>query len=268
MALTHRKRPVEGRPAVLSVAEECRLARKWRTSGDRRALDRLVEANLGLVTHIAGEYLRGAPNEDLIQEGRLGLVIAARRFDPDRGVRLATYGAFWIRACMLNLILRTHGPVDVGRGRRNRRIFFGLARARQRIERGGAPAELDELAQALGVRLEEVEMMMPRLQGRDPSLDEPRSSEDQRALGAGMAHDGPTPEELVSGRDEEQHRQRRFKEALKTLDPRELEILRARHLTEEPATLAVLSEKLGVSRERVRQLEERATAKLRKYCAG
>src|SRR5262245_12712307 len=114
---------------MLSEKEERVLARRWREDGDTLALKRLIEAHMGLVGRIANEYHSvGLPYEDLLQEGNLGLTIAARRFDPERGPRLATYAAYWIRASVLNLILRAHGPVRIGTTRAQRRIFFGLSR--------------------------------------------------------------------------------------------------------------------------------------------
>src|SRR5262245_54193855 len=114
---------------MLTEEEERTLARLWRDEQDPKALRRLIEAHMGLVGRIANEYHSiGLPYEDLLQEGNLGLTIAARRFDPDRGPRLATYAAYWIRASVLNLILRSHGPVRIGTTRAQRRIFFGLSR--------------------------------------------------------------------------------------------------------------------------------------------
>jgi RNA polymerase sigma-32 factor len=251
----------------LSIAEEHRLSRRWRTLEDKDALAHLVQAHLGLVIRIATEFRHSGPSmEDLIQEGNLGLTIAARRFDPGRATRLATYATYWIRACMLEHVVRSHGPVRIGTTRSQRKIFFGLGRARRRLEREGETVDAEALAHVLGVDANDIEQMTPRLTGRDVSLDAPRSLDDKREVGALLEHDDPTPEEMVAGVEEEDSRRTRVFEGLKVLDPRERAIIRARHMRQRPATLASLGKKFGISRERVRQLELRAKAKLRLFC--
>ena len=256
-----------GREGPLSIDEERRLALRWNQMGDERALGRLIQAHLGLVIRIAMEFRHSGPAmEDLIQEGNLGLTIAARRFDPNRATRLATYATYWIRACMLEHVVRSHGPVRIGTTRSQRKIFFGLGRARRKLEREGETANCERLAGELGVQQEDVEAMTPRLTGRDVSLDAPRGFDDRRSVGATLAEDGPTPEDMVAGLEEDDHRREQLTEGLKVLDPRERAIIRARHMRARPATLAALGKKFGISRERVRQLELRAKAKLRDFC--
>src|SRR5205823_976562 len=178
-------------------------ARRWRTLGDDKALARMVQAHLGLVIRIATEFRHSGPSmEDLIQEGNLGLTIAAQRFDPDRATRLATYATYWIRACMLEHVVRSHGPVRIGTTRSQRKIFFGLGRARRRLERVGEVADSERLAAALGVQRDDIEQMAPRLTGRDLSLDAPRSPDDRRQVGASLAGEEPSPEELFAGVEE------------------------------------------------------------------
>jgi RNA polymerase sigma-32 factor len=261
--------PKPGREGPLSQEEERLLARRWRTFADEDALARLVQAHLGLVIRIAMEFRHaGPPMEDLIQEGNLGLTIAARRFDPGRRTRLATYATYWIRACMLEHVVRSHGPVRIGTTRSQRKIFFGLGRARRKLEGLGTAADSESLAEVLGVESEDVEAMTPRLTGRDVSLDAPRSFDDRRSVGATLAEEAPTPEEMVAGYEEDGRRRDQLQEGLKVLDPRERAIIRARHMRQRPATLASLGRKFGISRERVRQLELRAKAKLRAFCDG
>jgi RNA polymerase sigma-32 factor len=256
------------REGPLSVEDERVLARRWRVNEDPAALSRLVEAHLGLVIRIAMEFRHSGPAmEDLIQEGNLGLTIAARRFDPGRATRLATYATYWIRACMLEHVVRSHGPVRIGTTRSQRKIFFGLGRARRKLERDGNAANCESLATELGVQEEDVEAMQPRLTGRDVSLDAPRGFDDRRSVGATLAEDLPTPEDQVAGCEEDDFRKITLFEGLKVLDPRERAIIRARHMRQRPATLASLGKKFGISRERVRQLELRAKSKLRAYCA-
>jgi RNA polymerase sigma-32 factor len=256
-----------GREGPLAPEEERRLARLWRVNADEKALARLVAAHLGLVIKIAMEFRHSGPAlEDLIQEGNLGLTIAARRFDPGRATRLATYATYWIRACMLEHVVRSHGPVRIGTTRSQRKIFFGLGRARRALEREGTETDAGNLAHRLGVERQDVEAMTPRLSGRDVSLDSPRAYDDRRPMSQSLADDGPDPEELMGGAEEADHRRRQVYHGLKILDPRERSIIRARHMRQRPATLACLGKKFGISRERVRQLELRAKAKLRSFC--
>src|SRR5215813_9720009 len=260
------KPAVPGREGPLTIGEERRLARRWRTLSDDKALARMVSAHLGLVIRIAMEFRHSGPSmEDLIQEGNLGLTIAARRFDPNRKTRLATYATYWIRACMLEHVVRSHGPVRIGTTRSQRKIFFGLGRARRQLERNGETADAEHLASALGVDQTDIESMTARLTGRDVSLDAPRGFDDQRPVAASLCEDEPYPEEMIAGVEEEDLRRNMMLEGLKTLDTRERAIIRARHLRQRPATLACLGKKFGISRERVRQLELRAKAKLRHY---
>ncbi len=257
-------KPHRGGP--LSKDGERGLARLWRVNEDTAALGRLVAAHMGLVIRIALEFRHSGPSmEDLIQEGNMGLTIAARRFDPGRKTRLATYATYWIRACMLEHVVRSHGPVRIGTTRSQRKIFFGLGRARRKLEREGVQADSEQLASALGVQREDVESMAPRLNGRDGSLDGPRGFDDRRPMAQGLAEDRPNPEELMAGFEEDDQRRAQIYEGLKILDPRERAIIRARHMRQRPATLACLGKKFGISRERVRQLELRAKAKLRQF---
>jgi RNA polymerase sigma-32 factor len=255
-----------GREGPLTQDEERRLARLWRVNADEKALGRLISAHLGLVIRIALEFRHSGPSmEDLIQEGNLGLTIAARRFDPGRATRLATYATYWIRACMLEHVVRSHGPVRIGTTRSQRKIFFGLGRARRKLERDGETADAEHLATVLGVEQQDVESMTARLTGRDVSLDAPRGYDDRRPVAASLAQDEPSPEEMIAGLEEDDQRRAQIQEGLKVLDTRERAIIRARHMRQRPATLAFLGKKFGISRERVRQLELRAKAKLRQF---
>jgi RNA polymerase sigma-32 factor len=271
MALTRTKQPAREstrppREGPLSQDEERRLAGAWIADKDEKALGRLVAAHLGLVIKIALEFRHSGPSmEDLIQEGNLGLTIAARRFDPDRATRLATYATYWIRACMLEHVVRSHGPVRIGTTRSQRKIFFGLGRARRKLESEGAVADAEHLASELGVMREDVESMTARLTGRDVSLDAPRSFDDRRPIAASLCEELPNPEEMISGMEEDTQRRSMMYDGLKVLDSRERAIIRARHMRQRPATLAFLGKKFGISRERVRQLELRAKAKLRQF---
>jgi len=255
--------------ATLSLEEEQQLSRRWMQQADTRALATLIHAHLGLVIKIATEFRNSGPSmEDLIQEGHVGLTIAARRFDPTKATRLATYATYWIRACMMEYVVRSHGPVRIGTTRSQRKIFFGLGRARRRLEREGATVSADQLAKRLGVPADDVEHMATRLSGHDVSLDAPRSQDDERRQSNLLASDGPSQEDLYADGQEEDSRKALLMEALKQLDPRERAILKARHMSARPITLGALGKRFGISRERVRQLELRAVAKLRTYCSG
>jgi RNA polymerase sigma-32 factor len=270
-------RPRRARPTRRAVAdrgeldgldpcEEIQLCRSWRATADRAALEALVAAHLGLVQRIANEFRKSGPErEDLIQEGHLGLVIAARRFDPAKSARLATYASYWIRACMMELVVRSHGAVRVGTTRAQRRIFFGLGRARREIEKQGTAATNEALAAQLGVDESELASMSARLSSRDLSLDAPRFDEG-RPLGSAFQSDAPTAEEHLAQAEHEGHRRQALRAALDSLSPRERQIIQARHLDDDPPTLAELGAGLGISRERVRQLEERALEALRLSC--
>lgn len=269
MALTTANKTTTHSTATLSLAEEQELSRRWLEENDTRALGTLIHAHLGLVIKIATEFRNSGPSmEDLIQEGHVGLTIAARRFDASKATRLATYATYWIRACMMEYVVRSHGPVRIGTTRSQRKIFFGLGRARRRLEREGRNASSDQLASLLGVPTDDVESMSTRLSGHDVSLDAPRSQDDERKTGTMLASDGPTQEDLFADGQEEDSRRALLAEALKQLDPRERAILKARHMSARPLTLGTLGKRFGISRERVRQLELRAVAKLRSYCNG
>jgi RNA polymerase sigma-32 factor len=255
--------------ATLTPEQEQELSRRWLKHEDNTALAGLVHAHLGLVIKIATEFRNSGPAmEDLIQEGHVGLTIAARRFDPGKATRLATYATYWIRACMMEYVVRSHGPVRIGTTRSQRKIFFGLGRARRRLEREGQTPSAETLAHLLGVPTEDVEQMSTRLSGHDVSLDAPRSQDDERKAGNLLSSDGPTQEDLYADGQEIDSRKAKLEEALKQLDPRERAILKARHMSARPITLGALGKRFGISRERVRQLELRAVAKLRSYCNG
>lgn len=262
---THKNLDVTKGSGPLTQREERALAQQWQKAGDRRALERLIRAHLGLVVKIAREFQQShLPLEDLVQEGNVGLTIAARRFDPRRSTRLSTYAGYWIRACMMEHVVRTHGPVRIGTTRAQRRIFFHLGRARRRLEQRGLPCGIVELAAELDVAEDEVAAMLPRLTPGDVSLD--GDPWDVRGLGTALIPRLPTPEEACTDRQEVIWHQNSLAQALRRLEPRERDIINARHLREKPETLAELGQRFGLSRERVRQLEARAKDRIRQLC--
>jgi RNA polymerase sigma-32 factor len=248
---------------MLSEQEERELGRRWRDEKDTRAMGKLVEHHVALAGRIANEYRSNALlYEDLFQEALLGLTIAAHRFDPDHGPRFATYASYWIRASVLNLILRCHGPVRIGTTRAQRKLYFGLSRARRQAEQEGGTADPARIAEILGVSPEEVEGMSQRLSNIDVSLEAPRGGGDPRPWSAALEDEGPDPELLTITRETKERRKAGLARSVDSLDPRERAIIRARHLHDQPATLETLGAEFGISRERIRQLESRAIGKL------
>lgn len=250
----------------LTQIEECRLARRWHRYGDRAAIETLVRAHLGLVVKIAHEFRSSLlPFDDLVQEGNVGLTIAARRFDPTRATRLSTYASYWIRACIMEHVVCSHGPVRIGTTRAQRRIYFNVGRARQRIESRGDEVTADLLASELGVEVNDLEAMAPRIQLSDISLDEERHMI-SLSRSISLKHEAHTPEEQCTRREEEVLRYTHIARALRKLEPREREIITSRHLRERPETLAEIGRRFGLSRERIRQIESRAKQRIRQLC--
>jgi RNA polymerase sigma-32 factor len=254
--------------SLLTPSEERLLAQRWRRDGDQRAASLLVTGNLRFVVKIAFEYRTyGLRLLDLIQEGNLGLLVAVDRFDPERGVRLTTYAVWWIRAYIQEYIRRSWSLVRFGTTRAEQRCFYRLRRERQRLERQGGRADPERLARALGVRTDELEMIESRITRRDLSLDDPAYLDTDETRGDRIADERPGPESTLAAEELSAEARRRVRDALDTLDARERTILCRRYLTSKPATLKELGAAFGISRERVRQLEARAKAKLRESLA-
>lgn len=244
----------------LSADQELALARRWHASRDLEAARELVCANLYAVAGIAREYRHfGLPEMDLIQEGTLGLMHAVKRFDPERGFRLITYAAWWVRAAIHDFILRSWSIVKLGTSKVQRKVFAGLRQAKTAIaamEGHGA----DEVAAELGISGEQFKEVAHAYLARDLSLD---ADVEGRSMVAALAADEPTPEQAVIEADWARFRHARLQEAMAGLDAREREILTRRHMADQPATLKELAEHFGISIERVRQLEARGMKRLR-----
>lgn len=254
----------------LEREEEHALAVRWKELRDQDALNRITIAHMRLVISMAGRFRHfGLPAVDLIQEGHVGLLEAAARFEPDRQVRFSTYAAWWIRAAMQDFILRNWSIVRGGTSSAQKALFFNLRRLRARLarERRDAPREElhREVADALGVRMVDVAAMDARLSASDASLDAPLPGEDGAMSGMMdlLVCDDPLPDEVAGKTIDDERRACWLDEALSTLSARELRIIRERRLSEEGATLEALGETLGISKERVRQIESRALEKLR-----
>ncbi|HZB91385.1 MAG TPA: RNA polymerase factor sigma-32, partial [Stellaceae bacterium] len=256
------------RVPLLTREREFDLARRWRAAGDTAALHELVRAYTRLVIATAIRFRAyGLPLGDLVQEGNVGLLQAAARFEPAREVRFSTYANWWIRSAMQDYVLRNWSIVRTGSTAAQKALFFNLRRLRARIgELSGAPlgaAGHRRIAAALGVELAEVEHMDMRLSAVDHSLNGPVGDGDHH--GQDFIADGrPSPEQAAIALADGATRARWLAEALQSLTPRERRIISARHLSEDAVTLEALGRLLGVSKERVRQLEHRALLKLRR----
>jgi RNA polymerase sigma-32 factor len=253
--------------APISREEEHELAVRWREEGDVEAARRLVLANLRLVVKIAMEYRRAWINLlDLIQEGNLGLMQAVQRFDPYRGVKLASYGAYWIRAFILKYILDNIRMVRLGKTRAERKLFFRLNKEKRELEQQGFEPEPKLLAERLEVSEQDVRSMEQRLGESDLSLNAPaRRDEDGAEYGDFIPGGGASTEDSVASAQIRRVFLENVQEFSKGCDERERRILDERLLAEEPVTLQDLGEEFGVSRERVRQLEARLMKRLSEY---
>jgi RNA polymerase sigma-32 factor len=260
---------VRARP-LLTAEEETALARKWRDSRDRKAGDRLIESHLRLVVAAAVSLKGyGLPVADLIAEGNLGLLRALDGFDPERGLRFATYAQWWVRASMLEYVLRFSTPVKMGLSAERKRLFFKLRDAKARLKSGGGesltPEDVAAIARDLGVREERVIEMDQMLGHSAYSLDAPVKADGGTASWIDiLADERPSPEALAADREELALRRRLVGEAWKDLTERERAIVAGRTLREVPLRLEDLAQKYNISRERVRQIEVAAMAKLRR----
>ena len=258
---------------MLDAETELALARAWRDAGDEKALHRLVNAYMRLAISMAVRYRRyGAPMPDLIQEAGVGLMKAAEKFDPDRGVRFSTYAVWWIKASIQDYVMRNWSMVRTGSTSSQKALFFNLRRVRAKLEReAGASGEVldgyrlrEMIAEEVGVPLRDVEMMDARLAGADFSLNAQQAGEEGREWLETLEDEAPQAAETVTrGRDLDRVRGW-LAEAMASLNPRERMIIVERKLRDEPRTLESLGQELGLSKERIRQLEAQALTKLRK----
>jgi RNA polymerase sigma-32 factor len=252
---------------MLEPQEEYMLAKSWREHGDRESAHRLVTSHLRLVAKIAMGYRGyGLPIGEVISEGNVGLMQAVKRFDPDKGFRLATYAMWWIRAAIQEYILRSWSLVKMGTTAAQKRLFFNLRKAKSRIsalEEGDLkPEQVKEIATRLGVTEKEVVDMNRRLSG-DTSLNAPiRNDVDSGEWQDWLVDERDNQESTLVANEEMDNRRSALKNALGVLNDRERRIFEARRLADEPVTLEQLAEEFGVSRERVRQIEVRAFEKV------
>ena len=253
---------------LLEREYEFELARLWREEGDEVALHKLVRSYMRLVVSTAGRFRNyGLPMGDLVQEGNVGLMQAAARFEPAREVRFSTYATWWIRSAMQDYVLRNWSIVRTGTTAAQKSLFFNLRRLRARIEDATGSRLGDDgrktIAAQLKVNITEVESMEIRLGAHDQSLNAPLTETSEDDWQDFLPDQRPNPEIVAIGMRDGETRSRWLAEALGELSPREQTIIRQRRLTDEGATLEQLGRELGVSKERVRQLESRALNKLR-----
>jgi RNA polymerase sigma-32 factor len=253
----------------LSREEEYALAVRVRDHGDKAARDQLVSANLRYVVAIALRYRRyGLPVGDLVSEGNVGLMTALGKFDPDRGTRFVTYAAHWIRALILDHVIRAHSLVGVGSGPLRSKMFFRLRREKAKIMARTLDPDIinEELGAKLGVSAEKVALLGERLDARDLSLDLPSREDSTQTILDTLASSAPSQEDRLSDAERAGRIASSVEDAVRDLDPRERYIVEVRILADAPdeLSLAEIGRRLGVSRERARQLEVRARAKLKK----
>lgn len=255
---------------MLQPDEEYTLAKNWREQGDREAAHKLVTSHLRLVAKIAMGYRGyGLPVSEVISEGNVGLMQAVKRFEPDRGFRLATYAMWWIKASIQEYVLRSWSLVKMGTTASQKKLFFGLRRTKSQInalEEGDMnPEQVTEVATRLGVPEEDVISMNRRMSG-DASLNAPlaRDGEAGGEWQDWLVDDSETPDVAYEQSEEQQMRSMLLQQAMNSLNARERRIFEARRMADEPLTLEDLSQEFDVSRERVRQIEVKAYEKVEK----
>ncbi|MFT8419369.1 MAG: RNA polymerase sigma factor RpoH [Acetobacter sp.] len=252
---------------LLTPEEELTLSRKWRDQGDVKAAHRLVTSHLRLVAKIAMGYRGyGLPINELISEGNVGMMQAVRRFDPEKGFRLATYAMWWIRAAIQEYILHSWSLVKMGTTAAQKKLFFNLRRLKgqmQAIEDGDLrPEQVNKIATTLGVSEQDVVDMNRRMAAPDHSLNAPLKADQESEWQDRLVDDHVNQEEVYAENEELSGRKALLATALETLNERERRIFTERRLKDDPATLEELAHDYGISRERVRQIEVRAFEKV------
>lgn len=254
---------------LLTPDEEAALAQRWRSSQDQTALHRLVAPHMRLAVAMAVRFRHyGLPVADLIQEGNLGLMQAAARFEPSRGVRFSTYSTWWIRAAIQDFVLRNWSIVRTGTTAAHKSLFFNLRRLRARIEGSGRDTLSNEgrrlLARQLKVQESDVLHMEGRLSAGDRSLNATIGTEEDTSWQDLLVDDRPDPEAIVMTQHDGARKRRWLGAALAELPERERRILQARFFTDQAITLDNIGARMGISKERVRQLENQALTRLRR----
>ena len=254
---------------MLDAEEEYMLAKNWRENGNLQSAHKLVTSHLRLVAKIAMGYRGyGLPVNELISEGNLGLMQAVKKFDPDKGFRLATYAMWWIKASIQEYVLRSWSLVKMGTTTAQKKLFFNLKKLKNQIAPGQEgdlkDEHVKEISKRLDVDSEEVVNMNRRMMGQEKSLNDPIKSGETDEWQDWLVDDNLDQELIVSQQQEYDDKKELLKSAMKILNDREKEIIEARRLSESPKTLEELSKKYKISRERIRQIETKAFEKLQK----
>ena len=254
---------------MLDAEEEYMLAKNWRENGNLKAAHKLVTSHLRLVAKIAMGYRGyGLPVNELISEGNIGLMQAVKKFDPEKGFRLATYAMWWIKASIQEYVLKSWSLVKMGTTTAQKKLFFNLKKLKNQIAPGQdgdlKDEQVDEISKRLDVESHEVVNMNRRMMGREKSLNDPIKSGETDEWQDWLVDDSLDQELIVSQKQEYDDKKELLDSAMKILNDREKEIITARRLSEEPETLEVLSKKYKISRERIRQIETKAFEKLQK----
>ena len=252
---------------ILTAEEEYMLAKRFKEHGDTEAAHKLVTSHLRLVAKIAMGYRGyGLPVTDLISEGNVGIMQAVKKFDPEKGFRLATYAMWWIRAQIQEYVLRSWSLVKIGTTSAQKKLFFNLRKLKNQLENiddgNLSPENVREIATRLDVKEVEVQDMENRLFSGDQSLNVQISNEADTEWQDMIADEVETHDKIIENKDEFIFRKKLFEKALQVLNSREKEIIQERRLREKPKKLEELSKKFNISRERVRQIEEKAMQKL------
>ena len=254
---------------MLSAEEEYMLAKSWKSRGDLKAAQKLITSHLRLVAKIAMGYRGyGLPVSELISEGNIGLMQAVKKFDPDKGFRLATYAMWWIKAAIQEYVLRSWSLVKMGTTTAQKKLFFNLKKLKNQIapnQEGDLKDEhVDEISKRLNVDSHEVVNMNRRMMGHEKSLNDPVKSGETDEWQDWLVDDSLDQELIISQKQEFDDKKELLYQSMNILDDREKEILKSRRLAENPKTLEELSKKYKISRERIRQIETRAFEKLQK----
>ena len=254
---------------MLDAEEEYMLAKNWKENGNLQSAHKLVTSHLRLVAKIAMGYRGyGLPVNELISEGNIGLMQAVKKFDPDKGFRLATYAMWWIKASIQEYVLRSWSLVKMGTTTAQKKLFFNLKKLKNQIAPGQEGdlknEQVEEISKRLDVDSQEVVNMNRRMMGQEKSLNDPIKSGETDEWQDWLVDDSLDQELIVSQKQEYDDKKELLDEAMKILNEREKEIIVARRLSENPKTLEELSKKYKISRERIRQIETKAFEKLQK----
>ena len=254
---------------MLDAEEEYMLAKNWRENGNLQSAHKLVTSHLRLVAKIAMGYRGyGLPVNELISEGNIGLMQAVKKFDPDKGFRLATYAMWWIKASIQEYVLRSWSLVKMGTTTAQKKLFFNLKKLKNQIAPGQEGdlknEQVDEISKRLNVNSKEVVNMNRRMMGQEKSLNDPIKSGETDEWQDWLVDSSLDQELIVSQKQEYDDKKELLNDAMKILNEREKEIINARRLSENPKTLEELSKKYKISRERIRQIETKAFEKLQK----